>query len=69
MTKRKQKQEMALAQDYCYDFLKDKIQNEINKRVGTHEIQQIDYFGMSDNESTDCSAFILFRPLMKRMDD
>lgn len=56
------KHEIVLVQGENYQGLAINIQDEINDREDTKEVQAIDYFGMRDDDGLTCSAFILFKP-------
>jgi len=56
------RQEIVLVKGECYTEIKCKIQDEINTRRQTKYVQQIDYFGMSDDDNTGIGVFILFTP-------
>lgn len=58
----KLKQRMELVQKDYYDDLLRGIQDVINDLEDLYEIQQINYFSMSETEYGQCSAFILFKP-------
>ena len=58
-------QKIEIAQGDDYDELSNDIQGLIAAHRFTHEIQQINYFGMDDLDSAPCTAFILFKPLKR----
>lgn len=52
---------IVLVQGYDNDEIAAKIQDEMDLREDTYEVQQINYFGI-ENQNVDTTVFILFKP-------
>ncbi len=57
-----EKQKMILVQANDYEELAIGIGHWIKTLENSMEIQQIDYFGMEEDQDCACSAFVLFKP-------